>query len=266
MIQRFVVTVPFLFSATPAGTPRRLDVRNHGRHLWVESDFPIDIRINGRRTVPAHCHRFHLHSDEPIDFLDVSLAIGWGGDGTTVAQIARRHGWCLIHVSDENVEPVPITPWSCGYLDWNFHIDPLNAGAADDVTQLTMIPTDWQRNGRFPDLLWLHAVSAYTHDADETPVAHEITKVTLQKIPVPPVALLGDATLYEFVNMGPAANGRFWHGFAHPLKLPVASLLTSHGAVGGDATPQLTLTAWHAFSAPAATQVTVHFHTSGVMF
>lgn len=255
MIQRFITTPPELVAL---GGSQVFSVGIRAEKIAVYSDFPLIVDANG---IPlsnaAIAPRFKTTLPFPPQFIRVSLPTGW----STVAQVARRHGWVLIEVGTKDEELVfDGNPVGLPMFEYNFHI----TLTASDVDALTQDATAYQRNGRLPDICYLNAVSIYTHDSgQELPEVFDVMKVQFNKLPVNPAGVPEDATIAFDVPVVSGVQGRSWWSAASPMKLPLRSLFASYGA--GDTTPMLQLAAWHANPPPATTDATITLHCSGLM-
>jgi hypothetical protein len=273
MFHRIVTTPPELVAAGGSLTFR---IPIAAAKLRIESDFPavIDIETDRGRKRSAQLTSPRLtitfRPPEQAQYITITLPGGW----STVAQVAARHGWILIEAMEEGVDLAAIQ--ASDGIEWNVNIhNVLLNGAADDATTMFIGPGSanpgvFLLNGRVPDMCWLLDATVYTHDADETPVYHDVYRMALAKFPVNPVGVPQDAHILldmacDSTTAGAAgvATGRWRYSGASPRKFPLRSVFASYGA--GDTTPQLALTTWHAFLAPAGTQATVNLALSGIV-
>lgn len=273
MFHRIVTTAPELVAAGGALT---FKVPIPAVKIRVESDFPAVVEIEttkGRRSSrQVTCPRFQvmLPNGDHAEHVTVTLPGGW----STVAQVAARHGWILIECMEEGVE-LPFLEAKDG-AEWNVNIHTqLLTGAADDNSSSfhgpgSANPNTFLLNGRVPDLCWLLDATVYVHDADETPVYHDVFRCGLAKFPVNPVGVPQDGHILldmacdsSAAAAAGVATGRWRYTGASPRKFPLRSVFASYGA--GDTTPELALTFWHAFLAPAGTQATINLQLSGIV-
>lgn len=262
MLQRFLTTPPEMRAAASQTITFTVTTGLHLRNLRVESDFPVTVAINGASALvfpSVMCPRFRYRHKEGIATVTVTLPTGW----STQAQVAARHGWCLIECFNDDIEVPVLGPESGTFFHYNHHIQ-LTSGAGVDESTMALVAADFQKNGRLPDLCWLLGAAFYTHlRSDQTPTVHRVIRCSLIKFPANPAGIPEDNTIAFDVAFLDPSQGCTEFAPAGPMKFPLRSYFASYG--GGDTTPNLLYDVWHAVNVPATTDLTASLSCVGIM-